>query len=230
MAEIEVKKKKPVWPWIIGALVILVIIAFFVWDDDEEQEAEENIQQIEQYETDVNTANDYPENDVAEYLALVDEAYDEKLGEDDKFTSEALGKLVQAVEEKSHEMGVNPSDNLEKMTEDSTALDQEGELTIAATKIENTAREVVRNFEMLQEKASSDLSEEIADLKEDLNAITSAGEEDKKSEAVTAFFQQAAEVFRNMDEVEAGSGVSRQAMPRDTAAYSTEVDTITVQE
>lgn len=230
MAEIEVKKKKPVWPWIIGALVILVIIAFFVWDDDEEQEAEENIQQIEQYETDENTANDYPENDVAEYLALVDEAYDEKLGEDEAYTSEALGKLVQAIEEKSHEMGVNPSDNLEKMSEDSTALDQEGELTIAASKIENTAREVVRNFEMLQGKASSDLSEEIADLKEDLNAITSAGEEDERSEAVTAFFQQAAEVFRNMDEVEASSGVSRQAMSRDTAAYSTEVDTITAQE
>lgn len=38
MAEIKVEKKKPVWPWILAALIILAIILYFVLNDNEGQD------------------------------------------------------------------------------------------------------------------------------------------------------------------------------------------------
>lgn len=35
MAEIEIEKKKPVWPWILLIVVILVILGIFIFNDDE---------------------------------------------------------------------------------------------------------------------------------------------------------------------------------------------------
>lgn len=42
MAEIKIEKKKPVWPWIIVALIVLGAIAYFVfYDKYEDGEIEE---------------------------------------------------------------------------------------------------------------------------------------------------------------------------------------------
>ena len=50
MAEIKVEKKKPVWPWIIAALIILAIILYFVLNDNEAEDdllEEDTIEEVE---------------------------------------------------------------------------------------------------------------------------------------------------------------------------------------
>ena len=43
MAEIKIEKKKPVWPWIIVALIVLGAIAYFVfYEEYEDEEIYEN--------------------------------------------------------------------------------------------------------------------------------------------------------------------------------------------
>lgn len=50
MAEIKVEKKKPVWPWILAALIILAIILYFVLNDEAEDDLMEE-DQMEEVET-----------------------------------------------------------------------------------------------------------------------------------------------------------------------------------
>lgn len=35
MAEIKIEKKKPVWPWIIGGLILLMVVGFFLFSDND---------------------------------------------------------------------------------------------------------------------------------------------------------------------------------------------------
>jgi len=37
MAEIKIEKKRPVWPWIVAALIIAVLVYFFVVREDQVQ-------------------------------------------------------------------------------------------------------------------------------------------------------------------------------------------------
>ncbi|HET8753622.1 MAG TPA: hypothetical protein VFM59_04605 [Salinimicrobium sp.] len=67
MAEIEIEKKKPVWPWILLVLIILAILYFLVFADDDntaDDVDDTNIEQVEEapLEEDNNTA-DWDEND-----------------------------------------------------------------------------------------------------------------------------------------------------------------------
>ena len=36
MAEIKIEKKKPIWPWILLAIIIIAVVAFFVYYEDGE--------------------------------------------------------------------------------------------------------------------------------------------------------------------------------------------------
>lgn len=38
MAEIKIEKKKPVWPWILVGLIILVVIFFLVFANEDDNE------------------------------------------------------------------------------------------------------------------------------------------------------------------------------------------------
>ena len=48
MAEIEIEKKKPIWPWIILVLVILALLYFLVFDEEEEVLEEDPIEEYEE--------------------------------------------------------------------------------------------------------------------------------------------------------------------------------------
>ena len=41
MAEIDIEKKKPIWPWILLVLIILAILYFLVFDNEDEEVMDE---------------------------------------------------------------------------------------------------------------------------------------------------------------------------------------------
>lgn len=227
MADIDVEKKKKIWPWIVGVIILLVVVIFlFVWNDDEE-ESNTKVQQLEQYEDETTSTPtlDYPENEVGTYLALIDRGYDENLGERDQFTSEAMGKLVQATEYQSYQLEIEPGADLQKMAEDSTAMNSKGELSVPVGEFQQAGQAVVDNLRKVQENSFDELSDEVDQLSQDLQEVqNSQGEE--HSEAVTDFFEHAADVLRAMSLPQEDTHISRPLSSADTAAYSTEVDTI----
>lgn len=42
MAEIKIEKKKAVWPWIIGIIILALLIYFLAFNDDKEGDLKEN--------------------------------------------------------------------------------------------------------------------------------------------------------------------------------------------
>lgn len=70
MAEIKIEKKKPVWPWVIVALIVLGVIAYFVFYEKYEDKELEDTTIDESYD------NTLPENSsgmlkVAEYTSYL---------------------------------------------------------------------------------------------------------------------------------------------------------------
>ena len=231
MAEIRVEKKKPVWPWILLAiLIILALLYFFVWADGNESDADEQdedqIEQLDQYETTENTDNDYPNNATAAYLSYIENAGDEdSLGVDPRYTREALQKLGLAVNSQTTSIGREPTSELGKLA-DSTRVSN---APISNDSIKRAGEVIVRNLEELQKRTYSELSDEIQELRETLNAIgTTTGEaSSEESEAVTRFFTTAAEVLREMETDRIDASVAPTSI--DTSEYSTDVDTVTVE-
>lgn len=234
MAEIRVEKKKPVWPWIL--LVILIILAllyFFVWADgnetDDDIQDEDQIEQLEQYETRENTDNDYPTNATAAYLSYIENAGDEdSLGVDPGYTREALQKLGLAVNSQTTGIGREPTSELGKLA-DSTSVSN---APISNDSIKRAGEVILRNLEELQKRRYPELSDEIEELRETLNAIgTTTGQassETEANEAVTRFFTTAAEVLREIPNRRPDSRLTPgNPTPDDTAQYSTDIDTIT---
>ncbi|MDT0691101.1 hypothetical protein RM549_15005 [Salegentibacter sp. F188] len=231
MAEIRVEKKKPVWPWILLAiLVILALLYFFVWADgnetDDEMQDDDQIEQLEQYETQETTDNAYPENATADYLSYIENEGDEdSLGVNPQYTREAFQKLGLAVSSQTSGMGSEPESDLENLA-DSTRVSN---APLSNDSIKSAGEIIVRNLEEIQRNRYPELSDEIEDLRETLNAIesTTTQASSENSEAVTRFFRRAAEVLREIPTERADSRLTPgNPTTADTAQYSTDIDTI----
>ena len=70
MAEIKIEKKKPVWPWIIVALIVLGAIAYFVFYDKYENEQIEDTTIDESY-NDTIPGNSSLMDKTAEYVSYL---------------------------------------------------------------------------------------------------------------------------------------------------------------
>lgn len=52
MAEIKIEKKKPTWPWVLLAVIIIAVVAFFVFQDDVEDFADDVQDELNEREAD----------------------------------------------------------------------------------------------------------------------------------------------------------------------------------
>ncbi|MDT0643862.1 hypothetical protein RM553_13570 [Zunongwangia sp. F363] len=221
MAEIHVEKKKPVWPWVL--LIIIIILAllyFFVWADndvDDDVTEEDNIEQIEQYETRDYAENDYPQNAVGEYLSYVDRGSDDNLlGNDPRSQQKAMMLLLEAVEEKTIELNHTPGSEMESISQ----WDPEKQLD----SIKQTGKVVVDNLQAIQRDQFPRLEDDVAELRSDLDELSVNSSEDERNLFLGGFFTKAADILRDMDSEINSTPMSPSGL--DTARYSTDIDTI----
>ncbi|MDT0677995.1 hypothetical protein [Autumnicola musiva] len=222
MAEIHVEKKKPVWPWVL--LIIIIILAllyFFVWADDgtnDDVSDEDNIQQIEQYETEDYANNEYPENAVGEYLSYVEGGSDDDLlGNDPRSQQRAMMLLLEAVEEKSIELNHTPGPEMESISQwqPQQQLDS----------IRRTGKVVVDNLQAIQSNQYPELEDEVQGLRTHLNDLAVDTSDEDRNLFLSGFFTQSADILRQMDSEINSSPMSPSGV--DTSNYSTDIDTIT---
>lgn len=233
MAEIKVEKKKPIWPWIVGILAaILIIFLLFMFLDDEgtDDDIEERDEQVEEridpYETEDDRDMAYPESAVGSYLYYIDEEYPQRQDEDtEEYSEEAMQKLAAAVEEKSMELQEEPDTELAELAEDSADTTAATGGTLSIDEIQREGEIIVNALADLQQNHYEELEDEIAELRSDLDEINQTTEGDEQAEAVDEFFQQAAEVLREMPQ-RAGGATMERSQPADTEGFSTDVDTI----
>ncbi|MDT0650216.1 hypothetical protein [Autumnicola edwardsiae] len=227
MAEIRVEKKKPVWPWILVAiLILLALLYFFVWADgnesDDDAQDDDQIEQLEQYETEEYAENDYPENAIGRYLNYVDRGDDDDvLGNDPRSQQKAMMLLLEAVEEKSIELNHTPGPEMESISqwEPQQQLDS----------IRQTGKVVVDNLEAIQRDQYPELEDEVQGLRADLDELAEGSSSDEERDLfLGGFFTQAADILREMDAEINSAPMSPSSI--DTSGYSTEIDTLTTEE
>jgi hypothetical protein len=226
MAEIRVEKKKPVWPWILVAiLILLALLYFFVWADgnesDDDAQDDDQIEQLEQYETEEYAENDYPENAIGRYLNYVDRGDDDDvLGNDPRSQQKAMMLLLEAVEEKSIELNHTPGPEMESISqwEPQQQLDS----------IRQTGKLVVDNLEAIQRDQYPELEDEVQELRTHLDELAEGSSDEERDLFLGGFFTQAADILRKMDAEINSAPMSPSSI--DTSGYSTEIDTITTEE
>tara|TARA_R110002020_G_scaffold427944_2_gene637348 strand:- start:2209 stop:2838 length:630 start_codon:yes stop_codon:yes gene_type:complete len=209
MAEIKIEKKKPVWPWILGILVVLAVIFYFVyWDNDAQDD--DNLRMADDTEdthlqdrpvtdqTDVyNDQTDSLQANTALPAGLTSAISDTtKLGTDPQYTQDAILQLKNAIQAKAAIINVKLNENL---FETGDGDDQPNRLNTAGinSTIKKEGNTIVSALEKMQQEKYPNLSSDIEELKDSVSQIGS--DSSQESNAINSFFKQSVQVLQKMN-------------------------------
>lgn len=196
MAEIKIEKKKPVWPWVLAAIVILaLVIVYFVNDDDQSP----RYTQQETMATDTVANRQVQDNNaVVTYVQFVNEEQG-RMGEDHEYTQEALHKLTEAVRAKADEKGHDLRVELEQAQQAANEITSDPVATNHAQHIREAADALTRAMTNMQQAYYPDMEEDAQELRNATESIDPEQQALEQKDAVKSFFDQSAELLEEMD-------------------------------
>ena len=198
MTEIKIEKKKPVWPWILLVLVLLIVAFaawfFFIRNDNAEPVATSD-------ETAVETALiDIHENNiiVTAYVTFID-ADTNTMGIDHVFTNEAFTKLTNAVDAMAAEAGYDIKADIAEAKQLAEEITKDPMVTSHGDKIRNGAVLLSTCMQNIQQAKYLGLSAEAADVKSAASAINPETLTLDQRDAVKSFFRKSADLLNKMN-------------------------------
>jgi len=207
MAEIKIKKKTPIWPWILLIVVIVALLyfLFFVDDNDTVDMREDNTEVIMDNNVD-DEAVGFTNNETAglkenanskieiysEYIA------DGKMGIDHVYSNGALEKLINATETTANALDVDISADLEIARDNATSITKDPYKVDHANKIKNAGTIIVNALGKIQEQKFPDMGDQISELRNSLMAIEPQIKTLNQKSEVKMFFEQASNILTNM--------------------------------
>ena len=191
MTEIKIEKKKPVWPWIVLALCLLVAAWFFFIRNDN---AEPVATADETALIDIHENN----NIVATYVAFID-ADTATMGLDHVFTNEAFTKLTDAVEAIAAEAGYDVKADIAEAKQLADEITKDPMVTTHTDKIRSAADVLSTALQNIQQAKYPGLSTEAADVKSAASAINPETLTLDQRDAVKSFFRKAADLLNKMN-------------------------------
>lgn len=218
MAEIKIEKKKPIWPWIL-LIVILVIAAilFFMNRDDIQDDATDvdDMEEIDDIDdTDalddtetsdafVDTTSTYSRQEAERAMMDYRSSFTDstKLGSDLTYTQNTMLQLVKAVEIKANQFNVDASQTINelKMNLDPTTTPANGTQQMSSDMMTTKAGKVVDVIEKVQQKQFPGLADDVTQLRMKVNEMTSNTNIDQQRSNLQAFFNDAADLLNNMN-------------------------------
>lgn len=211
MAEIKIEKKKPIWPWIILALVILALLYFLVFadNDDNDDLEEDEIEQVEEgaaWEDDTDTTSWDNETEamnsqstgqgVAGYLAYISD--NEKMGVDHEYTNNAIIELMNAVQAKADEMNYDISADMQSVRQDAKAIQEDPTSLNHANTIKTIGTKLANVMEKMQKEKYPDLSNDVAEVKTAAQNINAATPTLDQKDQIKKYFDEAGDVLKKM--------------------------------
>jgi len=189
MADIQIEKKKTIWPWVLLGLLLLAGIIYFVWCNNNQEVGHEaqTIQQVE--ETTTLTA-------LEKYTTHIGD--EGKMGLDHEYSNGALIYLIEAVQEIADEKQVNLWADLsearrlaDEITEDPSSLKH-------ADKIKNAGNIISKALATLQTQSYPDLANEATAVQNAVSEIKVATPTLDQKDAVNALFTTAEDLLIKM--------------------------------
>lgn len=194
MTEIKIEKKKPVSPWVLIALGLLVAACaawfFFMRNDNAWPLATAD----ETVLIDVHENN----NIVAAYVTFID-ADTATMGLDHVYTSEAIAKLSDAIDAMAAEVGYDVKADIAKAKQLAMEITNDPMATNHADKIRSAADVLSTSLQHIQQAKYPGLSTEAADVKSAASAINPETLTLDQRDAVKSFFRKAADLLNKMN-------------------------------
>lgn len=207
MAEIEIEKKKSIWPWIVVAILVIAAILYFVFaNDDESDEVEEGatteqVIQEEPMETS-EAGNDYTDNNngnnaeaVQEYSNYIDNP---DMGEDHEYTNGALLKLITAVKAVADSADVNVDADLSEARSKAQKITDDPSASNHANKIKNSGQIIVKALHTIQQQKFPDLQDEYNEVETAIGQIDPTQEVLNEKDAIKGFFDKTEQLLNSM--------------------------------
>jgi hypothetical protein len=222
MAEIKIEKKKPVWPWILGLIVVGIIIALVVMgDDDKEVDERDNPAEVGNYEVDRktdevnkvqnengaertregsarNTADAAASGAIANYRQHVNEDQGQ-MGLEHEYTHQALTKLAIALKSVAEKHNYDINADLDQVKEKGDKIMKDPMSLKHADKIKDAQQSIVKAFRGLQEQKFPNMKGEIEKLDQTVASLNPKTPTMEQKQTVKKFFDQAANLLNNMN-------------------------------
>ncbi|MUP46287.1 hypothetical protein E0K83_11090 [Gramella sp. BOM4] len=197
MAEIEIEKKKTIWPWI---LLVLLIVAAIIWwivaDDSDEMEATEEITTEEVMEEETYESSDTDETTVMtsiqEYSNYIDNP---EMGMDHEYANGALLELIDATRTVAENNKVNINAELEEAQEKAEMIAEDPLDLTHAERIKSSGEIIAQALQTLQTEKFPGLEQEYSAVEEALAQIEAEEPTLDQKEAVKSFFDNAEELL-----------------------------------
>lgn len=197
MAEIKIKKKAPIWPWVVGALVLALIIYLLVSSDDNIDDVDDvNVDDTEQVIVQDTVVETKVETDeIADYNRYVS---DQTMDVNHEYSNTALTKLIAATRAAANELNIDVSSDLSaaetkanEITKDPTSLKHSNEIKDAAQHI-SSALKKIQNEKFPDLKSQyEDVEKSVSNIKKDVATL------DQK-DAVRDFFNKAGNLLTSI--------------------------------
>ncbi len=201
MAEIEIEKKKTIWPWILVALLILAVILYF-WvyaDDNDDLETNEEITTEQVMEEEMNDASDMNETaDMAalqEYSSYIDNP---DMGLDHEYANGAITELIDATRAVAESNNVNIDAELAEAQDKAQMITEDPMQLTHANKIKSSGETILAALQKVQSQKFPDLNEEYTAVEEALAKIKPDQPTLDQKDAVKSFFEKAEELLNSM--------------------------------
>jgi hypothetical protein len=208
MAEIQIEKRKPIWPWVLAGLVILAfIIIYFVSDDNGTRYTQQDTQFTAPYPAPApvpapapgtTTSQQQDHNAREAYVEFVREE-NGRMGEDHQYTHDALHKLTEAVRSLADEKGHDISADLNQAEQAANEITRDHTATDHSLHIRNAAEALTTALTNMQQAYYPDLQDDVEELHNTTESIDPDQLTLQQRDAVNSFFAQSADLIEKMD-------------------------------
>lgn len=201
MAEIKIEKKKPIWPWILVALVILALIFFLMQDDDDVTDDinDDDVEMIDDNTMDNNNAviiSDMAISKISEYNNHLSNTAE--MGIDHEYSYAVLTKLINAAEALANSLDVDINADLKEARLQTESIKEDPLETDHANKIKKAGNTVVRLLRKIQTQKFPSLNKSCTQLQNSIMEIDPSIETLNQKQEVKNFFEQAGELLTKM--------------------------------
>jgi hypothetical protein len=200
MAEIKIKQKKQLWPWLLVGLVIAALLLYFLVfrDNDENTDAVNEVDRI----TNTNEIDllEVKENNgiVVAYVNFV-ENNKEKMSIDHAYTNEALSKLIEATNAIANEVGYDVQADIDKVKEYAKMISSDPFETTHADNIRKADDILTKVLQNIQKAKYPALADEVTALKSAAESIKVDVLALEQKDAVKNYFAKASELLQKMN-------------------------------
>lgn len=208
MAEIRVEKKsRPVWPWIVGLLLLAAII-WIVVDSGDDVDDRDEVAATEMEEAQDNTLQEAQPNRQQDmnnqnapmaYVSFVEEN-EEEITMQHEYSNQALTHLSNALSSVADGASAETQQKLDDLKQKANAITQNTNSTQHANMLAEAFTTAAGVMESLQQEMFPDLQNEVKSVRDAANEVDPNVMVNEQKDAVKKFFHSSADAIEAMSE------------------------------